>query len=199
MGIETRTPDCFYRSEVYPHNNRYIYCRSWAGAPELVIKSKDAKVLTNINAVSYAVKGNRNRIVPGSVLFENSLGGKVLTVAFCSEEHFSLRAGSPRQMWLNYLLDHLDPEVTQGAVMNDQPVMSLKRYAKDGSMLLMIANLGYDPLASLKLKLNKVDKIEMLTSEGKWRKVDFTEGACGKVVTADVELPCYGMAILRIK
>ena len=198
MGIETRTPDCFYRSEVYPDTGKSIYCRSWKDAPELVIKSKNAKVLTLINAISYAVKGDRNRVLPGAVLCENFLGGKVLTVAFCSEEHFSLRAGSPRQNWLNYLLDNLDPEVTQGAVMNDQPVMAVKRFAKDGSKLLMIVNLGYDPLDSVTLKLNKVAKIESLNEQGKWVPVKFKR-ACAKNVVADIAMPCYKVVILRVK
>lgn len=198
MGVETRTPDCFYRSEVYPDTKQYIYCRSWAGAPELVIKSKNAKVLTHINAVTYATKGDRNRVVPGAVLCENSLGGKVLTVAFCSEEHFSLRAGSPRKMWLDYLLDKLDPEVAQGSVMNDQPAMSLKRFAKDGSMLLMVMNLGYDPMDSVTLKLNKVSKIEQLTGDGKWVPVKFKRACPGNVI-AEVGMPCYKVVILRVK
>ena len=47
MGVETRTPECFYNSEVYKDRNAYIYTRSWKGAPQLVVKSPKAKVLTD--------------------------------------------------------------------------------------------------------------------------------------------------------
>lgn len=198
MGIETRTPDCFYNSEVYKYRKGYIYTRSWAGAPELVVKSPKAKVLTDIKATAYALKGDRRRIVPGSVLFENSLGGKILTVALSTEEHFTLRAGMPRKLWMIHLLEFLDKDVVQGTVMNDTPVMSIKRTARDGSTLLMICNLGYDPIDALDIKLDKVEKIEILTEKGKWSKVDFKR-LCPETVSAEVALPCYGVAILKVK
>ena len=198
MGVETRTPDCFYNSEVYKHGNQYIYTRSWKDAPELVIKSPNTKVITNINATAYALKGDRRRVVPGSVLFENSLGGKIMTVAFCSEEHFSLRAGMPRKNWMINLLSYLDPECVQGAVMNDTPVMSIKRKAADGATLLMVCNLGYDPIEALEIRIDKAEKIEMLNEKGKWITVDFKR-TCPKNIVADIALPCYGVAILRIK
>ena len=198
MGIETRTPDCFYNFEVYKENKKYIYARSLKEAPELVVKSPKAKVLTDIYATAYALKGDRNRVVPGSVLFENSLGGKILTVAFNSDEHFSLRAGMPRKNWMIYLLDHLDPETAQGSILNDTPVMSIKRKAADNSTLLMVCNLGYDPIEKLEIKLDKAEKIELLNEKGKWVSVDFKR-ACPKTVVAEVALPCYGLAVLKIK
>ena len=198
MGVETREPDCFYNGEVYKDVNNYIYTRSWKGAPQLVVKSPKAKVITNINATAYALKGDRRRVVPGSVLFENELGGKIMTVAFCSDEHFTLRAGAPRKNWMIYLLEKLDPEVVQGAVMNDTPVLSIKRKAADGSTLLMVCNLGYDPIDSLQIKLCKAGKIEMLTEKGNWVSVDFKR-LCKQNVDVKVALPCYGVAILKIK
>ena len=167
-------------------------------APELVVKSPKAKVLTDIYATAYALKGNRNRVVPGSVLFENSLGGKILTVAFNSDEHFSLRAGMPRKNWMIYLFDKLDPEVAQGSILNDTPVMSIKRKAADNSTLLMVCNLGYDPIEALEIKLDKAEKIELLNEKGKWVSVDFKR-VCPKTVVAEVALPCYGLAVLKIK
>ena len=198
MGVETRTPECFYTSEVYKDSKAYIYTRSWIGAPQLVVKSPKAKVMTLIHGTAYDLKGDRRRVVPGSVLFENSLGGKIMTVAFCSDEHFSLRAGKPRKDWMIYLLEKLDAEVVQGAVLNDTPVMSIKRKAADGSMLLMVCNLGYDPIEKLQIKLSKSEKIEMLNADGKWKSVDFKR-CCAGSVAADIALPCYGVAILRIK
>ena len=198
MGVEARKPDCFYNSEVYKDSSKYIYTRSWSGAPQLVLKSEKAKVVTDIHATAFALEGDRRRVVPGSVLFENELGGKIMTVAFCSDEHFSLRAGMPRKNWMIYLLEKLDPEVVQGSVLNDTPVMSIKRKAADGSTLLMVCNLGYDPIESLQIKLGKAEKIELLTEKGKWASVDFKR-LCPQTVDAEVALPCYGVAVLKIK
>lgn len=198
MGIETRQPDCHFNSEYYKDSNRYIYTRSWQGAPELVVKSPDAKILTNIRATAFALKGDRRRTLPGSVIFKNELGGTVLTVALCSEEHFTLRAGGPRKNWMLYLLEKLDDEVVQGAVLNDTPVISIKRKAADGSRLLMICNNGYDPIDNLEIKLRKAGKIEMLSEKGEWLPVNFKR-VCPEVVIADVALPCYGIAVLKVK
>ena len=97
-----------------------------------------------------------------------------------------------------YLLEKLDPEVVQGTVMNDTPVLSIKRKAADGSTLLMVCNLGYDPIEALDIKLNKAEKIEILSEKGKWNSVDFKR-LCPETVSAEVALPCYGVAILKIK
>ena len=41
-------------------------------------------------------------------------------------------------------------------------------------------------------------KIEMLTEKGKWSNVDFKR-LCPEMISAEVALPCYGVAILKVR
>ena len=197
LGVEARVPNCFLKQEYYAGTGRYIYCRTWKDAPELVVKAPGARVLTEIYGTSYAMRKDRRCKLPGSVICKNSIGGTVLTTAFMSKEHFSLRSGMPRKEWLIKLLCELDRNAMQGTVLNDSPVMAVKRVLPDNGTLLMICNVGYDPQDSLDLLFDSVSRVERLNADGKWQKVSFKKDASGSV-KLDIAIPCFGVEIIRV-
>ena len=74
----------------------------------------------------------------------------------------------------------------------------LKRTAGDGSTLLALFNLGFDPLESVRLRVPAaVVSVERLDAHGVWRPVDFAAKA-GEVEVKTGRIACCESVILKV-
>jgi hypothetical protein len=141
---------------------------------------------------------------PGTVLFENSLGGRIATYAGCGsiDNEFFNHA---RVAWTHGLLNWLSRESFPLIVKARQRMLTLRRDS-DTRVLLAFANFSVDPLREIKGVLSgeeDIKSIKVLTREGTWKDLKreiFKKTDKGKYefnVTA--ELGTYDLYVLLIE
>jgi hypothetical protein len=82
--------------------------------------------------------------------------------------------------------------------MNAQNVLALERRAADGSDLVLLQNLNYDPEREVLLRRRvRPSSVEVMDDHGAWRAAAFT-WADG-LVTIPGDWPCYGVKFLRVR
>lgn len=140
-------------------------------------KAPVLKPLTGAKPITWlirkdSVKGTEDRVAPGATVFRNSIGGRIVVTAWSSEVSVYNRRSEQRQIWVGKLLDELNETFAVRAV-DHQDILALASRAKDGSTLVEIVNLCYDPLKTISLKVSgKVRKAEYLDNHGRWRPLD---------------------------
>ena len=197
LGVEAKKPSFPFTSEAYVDGNDPIYCRTWKDAPELIPLTDKLQVLTHMKYSPFMGCPEPRIICPGSVLFNNELGGTVCTTVFCTTDEFTPRGGVPRKEWLFYLLDKIDAEAVKGSSLAEQPVMSLTRQMNDGGKLVMLCNLGFDALDDIELKFPGASKVEILSADGKWEAADAK--VSGETLVIAKPVACYEVVIIKIK
>ena len=82
---------------------------------------------------------------------------------------------------------------------NAQPVLTLAKRLADGSHLVAVYNLCFEGMRETSLRLPaSVAKVELLGVDGVWRPLAFRRGANG-YAAFDVALPCYGVAVFKVR
>lgn len=138
---------------------------------------------------------------PGTVCYENTLGGRVcvyagigdLSEAF--ENHVRIR-------WLNTLLGYLSRNRFPLLNSASQRMLTLLRSHGD-EMLLAFANLWTDPLTHLSCRIRKtVQEIERLAPDGAWTplpKSAFYMDGSDTVLELDTNMQVYDFVILKMR
>jgi len=163
-----------------------------------LVPSPNAKVLTSvINPIG--------EMQPGTVLFENTLGGRIATYS-----GFGNLAGydffnHQRVSWSSALLDWLSYGNFPLHVQAEQKMLTVRRDSENG-ILLAFANLAADSIKKIKGKIRSVNKFESvskLCADGIWRELEnkfFYESGNGEY-TFDIpeKLHIYDWLVLLIK
>lgn len=126
-------------------------------------------------------KGTEERVAPGSTVFRNPIGGRIVVTAWSSEVFtYNLRS-EHRQRWLGKLLEELDETFAVRSA-DHQDVLALASRARDGATLVELVNLCYDPLETVSLKAaGAVRKAEYLDDHGKWRPLEILSQQDGEI------------------
>ena len=166
------------------------------GSPTFAAKP-GAKTLTTL---SYFAEGKGTKpVAPGSTLFDNSLGGRVLAVAFSDGAVFYNLYNIERKRFLEKALAELNGGAFDYIVRNEQDFVSLVREAPDGRTAVVAAfNLCYDPVNLIRLTLAaKPTKVEILRPcGGEWADAEWqwNDGELRVKCT----IACAAEAVVRI-
>ena len=135
---------------------------------------------------TYGDKKFAKRLAAASAYFENPLGGKV--AVFASRPEGPNHLNESRKAQYAEIINRLAP----GGIWYDGDaeayLKSLK--LKDGSELVVLANVGLDPITPLAFKsARKFSRAQMLGGDGVWRDAEFSQSADGKIsVTGRAEI-----------
>lgn len=165
------------------------------GAPTYALK-QGARTLTELCFRSPT--GDVTPVAPGTVIFDNRLGG---TVALTAYGHYAVLYdlyGPERKRWLERTLAELNGGRFDYVVRNEQEVTALARETPDGKTAVVAAfNLGYDPLKTLSVTLkDRPGRVEVLQEQGAWMTVPVNHADGALRLACDV--PCQGEIVVRI-
>lgn len=126
--------------------------------------------------------------------FDNARGGRVGIIR-------ELEGKNPwhpkKRELLIEMLEHLNGEPLDVIVECDQNVSARTWTLADGSTMLAVFNLNFDPLESIDLRtVEPLKSVKMLDAGGTWQPIDwFKEGTISRVAH---RLETYGVAILQL-
>ena len=165
--------------------------------PQLTPLVKGARTLTELCYSPYSGSPDVKAVAPGALALTNALGGRVVVTAyFANGFAWEMPQSDVRKAWLLRLLGELG--WNDFTALADQDVTLLKRTAADGSTLLALFNLGFDPLESVRLRVPAaVVSVERLDAHGVWRPVDFVAKA-GEVEVKTGRIACCESVILKV-
>ena len=165
IGVHATVGKKTANNEIILNNN--IPCRfsSQDNYAELKLL-KNAKVLSKL---CY----NKEEVLPGSVLFNNSLGGRVVTVSFDLEKTIPMNLVNPsRKIFFTDVLEQLD--CLPGVITAFQDAKLSCGKLKDNRMLWSIINYSYDPLNLEFATRKQINKILELMPDGSYKEIKFT-------------------------
>ena len=130
---------------------------------------------------TYGDKKFAERLAAASTYFENPLGGKV--AVFASRPEGPNHLNESRKAQYAEILNRLAP----GGIWYDGDAEAYLKNLKlkDGSELVVLANVGLDPITPLAFKsARKFSRAQMLGGDGAWRDAEFSQSADGKISVA---------------
>ena len=195
VGVDAKAESPAINRELWPDGTSAGRHIRRDGSPTFAARP-GAKVLTQLCRIS---EGKPSvPVAPGSVLFDNPLGGRVLSVAFGDCAVFYNLYNVERKRFLERALAELNGGAFDFIVRNEQDFVSLVRESPDGRTAVVAAfNLCYDTVDSLRLTLAaKPTKVELLRPCGEWVDADWrwSDGELGVKCT----IPCAAEAVVRI-
>lgn len=138
----------------------------------------------------------RERVAPGATAFRNALGGHVVVSSWHSGVSYYARRSQQRQLWVGRFLEELDAGFAVRSA-DAQDTLVLAARAKDGTTLVQLVNLCYDPLEKISLKVSGAIKTaEYLDKHGAWRPLDFT--AADGILRLSLRLEMMEEHIIRL-
>lgn len=127
---------------------------------------------------TYGDKKFAERLAPASTYFENSLGGKV--AVFASSPSGPGHLNESRKAQYVGIINRLAP----GGVWYDGDAEAYLKSLKlgDGSELVVLANVGLDPIEPLSFgSARKFSRAQTLGGDGVWRDAEFSQSPGGKI------------------
>lgn len=201
MGVAAKTPSHPFNGEYYTGDDDTgpIYCRTWVNAPELVPVADGLEILSQMYYSPFygASRTEQKMICPGSVIFNNALGGRICTTVFCTTDEFTPRGGVPRKEWLIKLIEAIEPGGADGTLLVEHPALAVSRKLADGATMLMLCNLGFDAIDELEIRFADAAKVSELTSDGEWKALDFQKADSRIIV--DRSMACYETLIIKVE
>ena len=167
-------------------------------SPPVLRALPGAKTLSSIIWRESSYAKDFERVAPACILYRNRLGGTVAAMSYHLGMGASYLYSEGRQRFVNDVLDSLAGEAVDNICMNAQNVLALERRAADGSDLVLLQNLNYDPEREALLRRRvRPSSVEVMDDHGAWRAAAFSwaEG----IVTIPGDWPCYGVKFLRLK
>ena len=199
MGVKAQTPTFPFNGEHYAGCDAPIYCRTWRDAPELVPQSDKLEILTNMYySPFYGAKLSEQKLVcPGTVIFNNALGGRICTTVFCTTDEFTPRGGVPRKEWLINLIEAIESNAADGTMLIEHPALAISRKLSGNAAMLMLCNLGFDAIETVELKYSNAAKVSELTADGVWKELNFKQDS--GVLSIDRSMACYETLIIKVE
>lgn len=183
LGVEVSDGDFRYNGEVTSDGVSLRFGKT-SGTPHLMAKP-GAEVLSQLVYCPFAGAAPE-AVGVGATCFKNELGGRVVVTAFHAGVPWYQQWNEGRKRFLTKLLARLGFDGP--FVENNQHVLMLVRRAADGSQIVSVTNLGYDPLDPVKLHLPAKMRIDaMMDAHGQWRAAE------------PVRLAAYETAVLRVR
>ena len=103
-----------------------------------------------------------------------------------------------RKDWMLKVLDRLTGGKFPVVALNQQNLMALTRRKADGSTILAVFNLNFDPLKVPDIRCAvKPGKTEILGADGVWCKAETSYP--GDVLTVNIGLQCYEAVVLKLR
>lgn len=166
--------------------------------PYLSVNSEKTEVLTDLKKAAFRGSPDTAVIAPGVTYFENGLGGKIAVYAVHLKMS-SINYQSPgRRRLLLKVLDKLNGEPLPYVVMELQNIYTLHGIAEDGSDLLPVFNLNFDPLETIPIRVRKnIAEVRELSPEGTWETLEWKRN--GDILEVSKKLIDYESAILKIR
>ena len=195
IGVKAEKRDLAFTCEHDDINGVDLSFTSASGSV-LFMVDPEAEVLSTLGFRPFAGAKQYDVVSPATVLFSNTLGGRVLTVQ-CHPKMANYQLYSEaRRAWLLAALDRLSGEKVFASG-HDQDMLILVRRKATGERIVLAENLNPDPIRRLSFRApSKPQKVERLSGDGSWRPVSATFED-GKIV-CDVPLAFYEAAALRL-
>lgn len=157
-----------------------------------------AEVLSTLGFRPFAGSPQYDVATPATVLYDNELGGKALTVQYHANMQLLQRHSEGRKASLLAAVNRLAGGSLGAVSAHDQDMLTLVRRAQDGSRLVLAENLNPDPVRELSLFVPHGDvRVERLMGDGTWKSVSARRE--GQRLVCDVSLAFYEAAVLRLR
>lgn len=139
---------------------------------------------------------------PGTVLFRNTLGGRIAVYAQNSDMQGGVFGSHARLRWLHGVLTWITNGNYQAMPVIQQHGISLLKQ-KNNQYLYSFCNLGTDTLDKFTLRWNgRVSSMQSLQVDGSWKPVQFISeavvGGLAPTVSFDCHLNVYDWLVVRI-
>jgi len=195
IGVEVEKKPLLFSSEQDMMNDAFLaFSPSMDGSFELRPASGSETVS---RFVFQPYRGATPEPVSASaVLYKNALGGRVVTSAFHAGMMRLHQFSEGRKRWLTACLDRLVDGRFEFVCGNDQDVLVSERVKPDGTRLVLAVNLNSDPISQLSLRLAGDPVVEVLSSDGQWRRAETSRR--GEFVDIALQLGFYEAGIMRI-
>ncbi|MCQ2380682.1 MAG: hypothetical protein MJ025_07165 [Victivallaceae bacterium] len=168
------------------------------GTPLLRDLAPGAKTLTNLGFSPFGGSKDVEIVAPGSVCFDNELGGRVLVTAFDIDASPFVRLADGRKPFIRLCLDELSNGRFDFILEDDQPETLLIRRCKDESRIIGVFDTAYDPIDRVRIRCAaKPSEVLELREDGKWREIKFMfeDG----ILEIDRAMHCYDTLVLKAK
>lgn len=198
MGVKAERTKPLYNSErdvasgvTYPFARKDV-------TPFLTPLVTGARTLTELCCSPYSGSPDVKSVAPGALALTNALGGRIVVTAyFANGFAWEMPQSDVRKAWTLRLLGELGWD--DFAARADQDVTLLERKAADGSTLLALFNLGYDPLESVRLRVpSAVTSVRRLDAHGVWQPVAFTAKS-GEIDVKTGRLASSEAVVLKVR
>ena len=195
MGARALPEPVVFTREVDVADGVEYILRKRDGVPKLELLD-GARRLTSLVYSPYEGADESEDAGPGSCVFENRLGGKVVVSAFHTGISYDRLRNESRQDWLFRMIDILSDKQSIPCVANRQDVMVLAARKQDGDVLMAVFNLNFEPMSSIELRVKGKPEISLLGGDGNWSKADVEQMEGGLNIRYGV--PCYGVVVLKL-
>jgi len=198
-AVRAEAVDFFFNGEIDAENGQpYRLSSRRSTVPRFTLLDDAAEAMTNFYYAPSVASTQTEITAPATVFYRNRLGGLVCTCAY----HMDVLAweiyNEARKDWLIKVLDRLNGGKFPFVALNQQNLMALTRRKADGSTILAVFNLNFDPLKQLNIRCaSKPGKTEILGADGVWREAETSYA--GDVLTVNIGLQCYEVVILKIR
>ncbi|MBQ9337815.1 MAG: hypothetical protein IJS14_11035 [Lentisphaeria bacterium] len=198
-GVHADLTPFVFSGEIDRENGQlYRLSARKSGVPLLSVKDPAAEVLVDFYDSPFGGSLEHEIVAPSAVLFRNRLGGTVCTTAY----HMGVLAwdmyNETRHAWMLKMLDRVGGKKFPFAALDEQNIMMLVRRKPDGSAILAVFNLNFDPLKQISIRCAAVpQKVEILANNGVWQPAG-TEFS-GDVLKVAKPMACYETVILKIR
>ena len=162
----------------------------------LFMADPSAEVLSTLGYRPFPGSPQYDVASPATVLFTNTLGGRVLTVQYHPKMADYQLYSEARRAWLLAVLDRLSGEKTFASG-HDQDMLVLVRRKAAGEQIVLAENLNPEPIKKLSFRASSLPrKVERLAGDGSWRAVaaTFEDGR----IACEVPLAFYEAVVMRI-
>ena len=156
-----------------------------------------AEVLSTLGFRPFAGSERYDVATPATVLFSNSLGGRVLTVQYHPKMSSMHLYSEARRAWLIAALERLSGEPLLASGHDQDMLVLVRRKAVTGERIVLAENLNSDSVRRLSLRTSAMPrKVERLCGDGSWRAVaaTFEDGN----LVCEIPVAFYEAVVLRI-
>lgn len=198
IGADVSEATPAFNAEVFADTGKSAGRLMKADAPPLYKARPGARTITELRFKPYHTAKASDFVAPGTIVFDNRLGGRVCLTSYSYGAIFYNRYSEARKAWLARVLAELNGAAFPYIVENEQDFLCLARESADGRVAYVAAfNLNYDPVKELKVSLAAAPaRVELLGDDGTWREVaaKWADGT----VTLPCGLACQGAAVVKI-
>ena len=183
------------QKETNVKTNAFYQISKTPGVPKLTLLDDKAEVITKLYYAAYN-GAELEEIAPATVFFRNTLGGMVCSTAF-HQEVPNAQNNEPRKEWYIEILDKLNGSKLPAVCQDLQDITALTRITAENELLLMVCNLNFDELESLKVRCAQTpSKVLRLTCDGVWEECSFSGE--GEVIHIDRPMGCYDLEVFKL-